>query len=89
MLTAAPSSAWAENRLADTASDYLRDHADNPVDWYPWGEEALALAREQDKPIFVSVGYSTCYWCHVAKRELYEDPEIAAAMNEGFINIKV
>ncbi|RRQ24513.1 DUF255 domain-containing protein [Guyparkeria sp. SCN-R1] len=81
--------ATAENRLADTASDYLRDHADNPVDWYPWGEEALSLAREQDKPIFVSVGYSTCYWCHVAKRELYEDPEIAAAMNEGFINIKV
>lgn len=81
--------AVAENRLADTASDYLRDHADNPVDWYPWTEEALALAREQDKPIFVSVGYSTCYWCHVAKRELYQDPEIAAAMNAGFINIKV
>ncbi len=81
--------ASAENRLADTASDYLRDHADNPVDWYPWGEEALSAAREQDKPIFVSVGYSTCYWCHVAKRELYEDPEIAAAMNEGFINIKI
>ncbi|MFW5833526.1 MAG: DUF255 domain-containing protein [Pseudomonadota bacterium] len=79
----------ADNRLAGTASDYLRDHADNPVDWYPWGEQALALAREQDKPIFVSVGYSTCYWCHVAKRELYEDPEVARAMNEGFVNIKV
>lgn len=81
--------AAAGNRLADTASDYLRDHADNPVDWYPWGERALAQAREQDKPIFVSVGYSTCYWCHVAERELYEDPEIAAVMNEGFVNIKV
>jgi len=79
----------AENRLADTASDYLRDHADNPVDWYPWGEAALERARREDKPIFVSVGYSTCYWCHVAERELYEDPEIAAAMNAGFVNIKV
>ena len=79
----------AENRLADTASDYLRDHADNPVDWYPWGEAALARARREDKPIFVSVGYSTCYWCHVAERELYEDPAIAARMNAGFINIKV
>mgnify|MGYP006288268595 CR=1 FL=1 len=81
--------AQAEYRLADTASDYLRDHADNPVDWYPWGEAALERARREDKPIFVSVGYSTCYWCHVAERELYEDPEIAARMNAGFINIKV
>ncbi len=89
LLAGGPSPGLAENRLADTASDYLRDHADNPVDWHPWGEEALALAREQDKPIFVSVGYSTCYWCHVAARELYEDPEIAKAMNEGFVNIKV
>ncbi|KTG16909.1 MULTISPECIES: DUF255 domain-containing protein [unclassified Guyparkeria] len=81
--------AAAENRLADTASDYLRDHADNPVDWYPWGEAALERARREDKPIFVSVGYSTCYWCHVAERELYEDPAIAARMNAGFVNIKV
>jgi uncharacterized protein YyaL (SSP411 family) len=81
--------ASAENRLADTASDYLRDHADNPVDWYPWGEAALDRARREDKPIFVSVGYSTCYWCHVAERELYGDPEIAAAMNAGFVNIKL
>ncbi len=83
------SSALAENRLADSASDYLRDHADNPVDWYPWGEEALALARREDKPLFVSVGYSTCYWCHVAERELYEDPQIAAKMNADFVNIKI
>ncbi|MFN2381972.1 MAG: DUF255 domain-containing protein [Guyparkeria sp.] len=79
----------AENRLADTASDYLRDHADNPVDWHPWDDEALRLARGQDKPILVSVGYSTCYWCHVAARELYQDPAIARAMNEGFVNIKI
>ena len=80
---------FAENRLAETASDYLRDHADNPVDWYPWGQEALERARREDKPIFVSVGYSTCYWCHVAERELYEDPAIAARMNAGFVNIKL
>lgn len=79
----------AENRLADSASDYLRDHADNPVDWYPWGEEALARARREDKPLFVSVGYSTCYWCHVAERELYQDPQIAAQMNADFVNIKI
>ena len=88
-LAAGGSPAQAENRLADTASDYLRDHADNPVDWYPWGEEALQLARERDVPVFVSVGYSTCFWCHVAERELYEDPAIARVMNEGFVNIKV
>ncbi|MCL7745190.1 DUF255 domain-containing protein [Guyparkeria hydrothermalis] len=81
--------AAAENRLSDTTSDYLRDHADNPVDWYPWGEAALERARREDKPIFVSVGYSTCYWCHVAERELYDSPEIAARMNAGFVNIKV
>lgn len=79
----------AENRLATATSDYLRDHADNPVDWYPWGEEALERARREDKPLFVSVGYSTCYWCHVAERELYQDPDIAAVMNAGFVNIKI
>jgi len=77
------------NRLADSTSPYLLQHAHNPVDWYPWGEEALAAAREQDKPIFLSVGYSTCYWCHVMEREVFENPEIAALMNEHFINIKV
>ena len=82
--TAAPS-----NRLAAETSPYLLLHAGNPVDWYPWGPEALALARGEDRPIFLSVGYSTCYWCHVMEREVFSDPEIAAVMNEGFVNIKV
>ena len=82
--TAAPS-----NRLAAETSPYLLLHAGNPVDWRPWGPEALALARGEDRPIFLSVGYSTCYWCHVMEREVFSDPEIAAAMNEGFVNIKV
>ncbi len=83
------STALADNRLAGSTSDYLRDHVDNPVDWYPWGEKALARARREDKPLFVSVGYSTCYWCHVAERELYQDPQIAAKMNADFVNIKI
>lgn len=77
------------NRLIHETSPYLLQHAYNPVDWYPWGEEAFRAAREQDKPIFLSVGYSTCYWCHVMERESFEDPEIAALMNEHFICIKV
>ncbi len=77
------------NHLAGEASPYLQLHVYNPVDWYPWGEEALALARAQDKPIFLSVGYSTCYWCHVMERKVFSDPAIAALMNESFINIKV
>ena len=77
------------NRLIDSGSPYLLLHARNPVDWYPWGEEALAKARRENKPIFVSFGYSTCYWCHVANRTLYSDPEIAALMNRWFVNIKV
>ncbi|MCH8270179.1 MAG: DUF255 domain-containing protein [Planctomycetes bacterium] len=77
------------NRLIDTDSPYLLQHAHNPVDWYPWGADALAAARELDKPIFLSVGYSTCYWCHVMEREVFSNPEIAAIMNELFINIKV
>jgi hypothetical protein len=85
----AASAAQAGERLADEASDYLRDHADDPVDWYPWGPEALGRARRTDRPLFVSVGYSTCYWCHVAERELYEDPAIAAVMNRHFVNVKV
>lgn len=77
------------NRLADSTSPYLRQHADNPVDWYPWGEEALERARREDRPILLSVGYSACHWCHVMAHESFEDPEIARVMNEKFINIKV
>ncbi|MDR7518826.1 MAG: thioredoxin domain-containing protein [Armatimonadota bacterium] len=77
------------NRLATETSPYLRQHADNPVDWYPWGEEALRRAREEDKPIFLSIGYAACHWCHVMERESFEDPEVAAVLNEHFIPIKV
>jgi len=78
-----------KNRLAGESSPYLLLHQHNPVDWYPWGEEALKKAKEEDRPIFLSVGYSTCYWCHVMERESFSDPEIAALMNRAFINIKV
>ncbi len=77
------------NRLAGETSPYLLQHKDNPVDWFPWGEEALARARERDVPLLVSVGYSACHWCHVMERESFEDPEIAALMNERFVPIKV
>ena len=77
------------NRLIDETSPYLRQHAHNPVDWYPWGEDALAAARAADKPIFLSIGYSACHWCHVMERESFENEETAARMNELFINIKV
>jgi hypothetical protein len=77
------------NRLARETSPYLQQHADNPVDWYPWGEEALELARAQDKPILLSVGYSACHWCHVMAHESFEDARIAATMNRHFVNIKV
>jgi uncharacterized protein len=77
------------NRLAQETSPYLLQHRDNPVDWYPWGAEALARARELDKPILLSVGYSACHWCHVMERESFEDPETAAYMNERFVNVKV
>jgi uncharacterized protein YyaL (SSP411 family) len=77
------------NRLASESSPYLLQHAYNPVDWYPWGEEAFKAARELDRPIFLSIGYSTCYWCHVMERESFENAEIAAVMNELFICIKV
>ena len=77
------------NRLAQEASPYLRQHADNPVQWYPWCDEAFALAREQDKPIHLSVGYSACHWCHVMAHESFEDPAIALLMNQRFVNIKV
>ncbi len=77
------------NRLIDSNDPYLLLHAHNPVDWYPWGPEALAKAKSENRPIFVSIGYSTCYWCHVAERTIYSDPAIAKLMNEWFINIKV
>jgi len=77
------------NRLARETSPYLRQHADNPVDWYPWGPEALEAARESDRPILLSVGYSACHWCHVMAHESFEDPATAGLMNETFVNIKV
>jgi uncharacterized protein YyaL (SSP411 family) len=77
------------NRLAKETSPYLQQHAGNPVDWYPWGEEALSLAREHDRPILLSVGYSACHWCHVMAHESFEDADVAAEMNRHFINIKV
>ena len=77
------------NRLAHEKSPYLLQHAHNPVDWYPWGEEAFAKARRENKPIFLSVGYSTCHWCHVMAHESFENEEVAAIMNREFVNIKV
>src|SRR6266571_3158298 len=77
------------NRLAQETSPYLLQHAHNPVEWYPWGEEALERARREDRPILLSIGYSTCHWCHVMERESFEDPEIARYMNENFVAIKV
>ena len=77
------------NRLANETSPYLLQHADNPVDWYPWGEEALERARAEDKPILLSIGYSACHWCHVMERESFEDAATAALMNEHFVSIKV
>ncbi|PZN09843.1 MAG: thioredoxin domain-containing protein, partial [Bacillota bacterium] len=77
------------NRLVHEASPYLRQHAYNPVDWYPWGEEALERARAEDRPILLSIGYAACHWCHVMERECFEDPSIAQLMNRYFVNIKV
>ena len=77
------------NRLILEASPYLQQHAHNPVNWHPWGEEAFATSRELDRPIFLSIGYSTCHWCHVMEEESFEDPEIAAFLNANFVPIKV
>jgi uncharacterized protein len=76
-------------RLADAVSPYLRSHAGNPVDWYPWGDEAFAAARERDVPVLVSIGYATCHWCHVMARESFSDPVLAAYLNEHFVAVKV
>jgi uncharacterized protein YyaL (SSP411 family) len=77
------------NRLAGAASPYLRQHAGNPVDWHPWGDEALDAARSQNKPILLSIGYSACHWCHVMAHESFDDPEVARVMNDAFVNVKV
>ncbi|HEY2995111.1 MAG TPA: thioredoxin domain-containing protein [Methylomirabilota bacterium] len=79
----------SENRLAKETSPYLLQHAHNPVDWYPWGDEAFARARAEDKPILLSVGYSACHWCHVMERESFENPDIAGLMNQAFVSVKV
>ncbi len=78
-----------KNRLANENSPYLLQHADNPVDWYPWGDEAFEKARSENKPIFLSIGYSTCHWCHVMEHESFEDDSVAALMNDAFVSIKV
>ena len=78
-----------ENRLAKEASPYLLQHAHNPVDWFPWGPEALSRARAEDRPILLSIGYSACHWCHVMERESFENEDIARRMNELFVNVKV
>src|ERR1041385_6981212 len=77
------------NRLAAESSPYLRQHADNPVDWWPWGAEAFAEAKRLDRPVFVSIGYAACHWCHVLAHESFEDEATAEVLNEQFINIKV
>ena len=77
------------NHLANETSPYLLQHANNPVDWHPWGPEALDRSRRENKPILLSVGYSACHWCHVMAHESFEDPDTAALMNDLFINIKV
>ena len=77
------------NRLAGETSPYLLQHAHNPVDWYPWGPEALAAARDGDKPIFLSIGYAACHWCHVMERETVEDETVATELRRDFIAIKV
>src|SRR5437764_10303211 len=77
------------NRLANESSPYLRQHRENPVDWYPWGEEAFARARDEDRPVLLSIGYSACHWCHVMAHESFEDDGTAAVMNDLFVNIKV
>src|SRR5512139_3923764 len=77
------------NRLRNETSPYLRQHADNPVDWYPWGQDAFDKAQEEDKPIFLSIGYSTCHWCHVMAHESFEHPQVARLMNETFVSVKV
>ena len=89
ILTLISGTAHAENRLAQESSPYLQQHASNPVDWYPWGDEALNKAKTENKMIFVSVGYASCHWCHVMEAESFENAAIAALLNEYFISIKI
>ena len=77
------------NHLANERSPYLLQHAENPVDWYPWGPEAFEKARREDKPVFLSVGYATCHWCHVMARESFEDEAVAAVLNRDYVPVKV
>src|SRR5215831_16158840 len=77
------------NRLAKEKSPYLLQHAHNPVDWYPWGDEAFEKAKRENKPVFLSIGYSTCHWCHVMERESFESEDVAKFLNEHFVSIKV
>src|SRR3954469_10157277 len=84
-----PGAAGFTNRLGLEKSPYLLQHAHNPVDWYAWGEAAFERARAEDKPIFLSIGYSACHWCHVMERECFENPKIAELMNTLYVNIKV
>ena len=77
------------NRLSKESSPYLLQHANNPVDWYPWGEEAFARARKENKPILLSIGYATCHWCHVMEHESFEDEEVAKIVNEHFRTAKL
>ena len=77
------------NRLAAEKSPYLLQHRHNPINWYPWGEEALSKAKSQNKPLFISIGYSTCHWCHVMAKESFENQEVADLLNEHFVSIKV
>jgi uncharacterized protein YyaL (SSP411 family) len=77
------------NRLINETSPYLLQHAHNPVDWYPWGREAFEKAQRENKPVFLSIGYSTCHWCHVMAHESFEHAEVAGLMNEAFVSIKV
>jgi hypothetical protein len=88
-VSSSPSEGRKANRLVDAASPYLRQHAYNPIDWYSWGEEAFAKAKKENKPVFLSVGYSTCHWCHVMARESFENDKIAEVLNSSFISIKV
>src|SRR5678815_2343931 len=84
-----PKGSRLPNRLAHEKSPYLLQHAQKPVEWMPWGEEAFARARAEDKPIFLSVGYSTCHWCHVMAHESFESAQVAEVLNAGFVSIKV